>query len=325
MYTRFYDDTVVTRFIKGFLANTNIPLTSVVSKGDRLACGNVYISKDGNIVRAAESSNQLEFFTKDYSIIDNYIYNKEYKSLTSTYISNISGYDSTTHRWLGEFLRFYRDYFGIDMMPFYNCFGNDYIDNVNFNSSSIFTGSSENTKLLIVPIKYNTTYYVAIDSTAPIEIQQGFYGPKGLMNELNSVLDSVENVFTDLFENTSEAINVEGKKHDIERHLQSMNFILNKYFRKDNELSDVSGDTIKNIMTSILIQTIRKTYLSDLVSDWITTKEASIISGLTPRQIRSIFIEDDLVLAKKEHNTWYIQLESFIYQYMVWCKGEIDD
>lgn len=144
-------------------------------------------------------------------------------------------------------------------------------------------------------------------------------------NELNSVLDSVENVFTDLFENTSEAINVEGKKHDIERHLQSMNFILNKYFRKDNELSDVSGDTIKNIMTSILMQTIRKTYLSDLVSDWITTKEASIISGLTPRQIRSIFIEDDLVLAKKEHNTWYIQLESFIYQYMVWCKGEIDD
>lgn len=192
MYTRFYDDTVVTRFIKGFLANTNIPLTSVVSKGDRLACGNVYISKDGNIIRAAESLNQLEFFTNEYSIIDNYIYNKEYKSLTSTYISNISGYDSITHRWLGEFLRFYRDYFGIDMMPFYNCFGNDYIDNVNFNSSSIFTESSENTKLLIVPIKYNTTYYVAIDSTAPIEIQQGFYGPKGLMNELNSVLTGTD-------------------------------------------------------------------------------------------------------------------------------------
>lgn len=144
-------------------------------------------------------------------------------------------------------------------------------------------------------------------------------------NELNSVLDSVGNVFTNLFENTNEAITVEGKKHDIEMYLQSMNFILNKYFRKDNELSDVSEDTIKNIMTSILVQTIRKTYLPDIVSDWITTKEASIISGLTPRQIRSIFIEDDLVLAKKEHNNWYIQLESFIYQYMVWCRGETDD
>lgn len=144
-------------------------------------------------------------------------------------------------------------------------------------------------------------------------------------NELNSVLDSVGNVFTNLFENTNEAITVEGKKHDIEMYLQSMNFILNKYFRKDNELSDVSEDTIKNIMTSILVQTIRKTYLPDIVSDWITTKEASIISDLTPRQIRSIFIEDDLVLAKKEHNNWYIQLESFIYQYMVWCRGETDD
>ena len=144
-------------------------------------------------------------------------------------------------------------------------------------------------------------------------------------NELNSVLDSVGNVFTNLFENTNEAITVEGKKQDIEMYLQSMNFILNKYFRKDNELSDVSEDTIKNIMTSILVQTIRKTYLPDIVSDWITTKEASIISGLTPRQIRSIFIEDDLVLAKKEHNNCYIQLESFIYQYMVWCRGETDD
>lgn len=144
-------------------------------------------------------------------------------------------------------------------------------------------------------------------------------------HELNSVLDSVGNVFTNLFENTNEAITVEGKKHDIEMYLQSMNFILNKYFRKDNELSNVSKDTIKNIMTSILVQTIRKTYLPDIVSDWITTKEASIISGLTPRQIRSIFIEDDLVLAKKEHNNWYIQLESFIYQYMVWCRGETDD
>lgn len=144
-------------------------------------------------------------------------------------------------------------------------------------------------------------------------------------NELNSVLDSVGNVFTNLFENANEAITVEDKKHDIEMYRQSMNFILNKYFRKDNELSDVSEDTIKNIMTSILVQTIRKTYLPDIVSDWITTKEASIISGLTPRQIRSIFIEDDLVLAKKEHNNWYIQLESFIYQYMVWCRGETDD
>ena len=137
-------------------------------------------------------------------------------------------------------------------------------------------------------------------------------------DELNDTLKYVEQAFTSIFENGEDAIKTKDKKQDIEMYLQSMNFILNKYFRKDNELSDVSEDTIKNIMTSILVQTIRKTYLPDIVSEWITTKEASIISGLTPRQIRSIFIEDDLVLAKKEHNNWYIQLESFIYQYMVW-------
>lgn len=141
-------------------------------------------------------------------------------------------------------------------------------------------------------------------------------------DNLNTLLMKVEDIFTKLLENIDEAICVEGKKQSIELYLKSINFVLNKYFRKDNMLPDFSDENIRNIMSSILIECVRNTYIPDLKSGWITTKEASIISGLPIKKIRYIFIENGNVIAKKNRNSWYLDLQSFIEQYSIWLSTQ---
>jgi hypothetical protein len=69
-----------------------------------------------------------------------------------------------------------RDIYDLDLMPFYNCYANEVITDIDFSSDArveiVSTKASYNSlyKILSVPVKFGKTYMVAIDSELPVEM-----------------------------------------------------------------------------------------------------------------------------------------------------------
>jgi hypothetical protein len=62
---------------------------------------------------------------------DTFGYNRKITNITKNLPICNNIYDSDTHEYLGDFLRFQRDYLGVDLMPLYNCFSNRVCNNLN--------------------------------------------------------------------------------------------------------------------------------------------------------------------------------------------------
>lgn len=79
----------------------------------------------------------------DVGIRDNYKAHKYYNygdkllNYTKNLIIKNNVYDSYTHEYLGDYLRFQRDYCGINLMPLYNCFSNTACKNLYIKSTYI--------------------------------------------------------------------------------------------------------------------------------------------------------------------------------------------
>lgn len=194
MYTKFYDDTIVTRFIKYLLATTYVPLVRVWKPKDFAIKGFHYLY-DGRIVKALNTGN-LESI-KDFDVMKLYIPDKSYFGINSTYVSNSNSYDSVTHRWLGNYLRFLRDYYNLNLMPFYNCFCGEFLNNIDIGNVTIENSTykgiisgvqNTNYKIAIIPVKFGTIYNLAVECDSPIEYMYGFYGPKGLIEDPTNIL-----------------------------------------------------------------------------------------------------------------------------------------
>ena len=187
MYTRFYDDTIVTRFIKYLLANTYTPLVRVWNPGGFALSGSMYIHQ-GKIMQAKKTG-FLDSIT-DFDVKQLFIPTRCYYGINSTYSSNTNGYDPVTHRWLGNYLRFIRDYYGVNLMPFYNCFCGEFVSNVDIKQvtsdsgttyHNIVSSTDSRSKIFVVPVRFGQTYNLAIDCDTGVEFMYGFYGPKGLI------------------------------------------------------------------------------------------------------------------------------------------------
>lgn len=184
MFQKFFTDTIESKFIKSLLRNTPIPTYRSITDNDYVIAGCTYINKYG-IVRYLESG-----IAKDSQFIrlSPYILNLKDRTYTENYISKYNYYDTETHEKLGDYLRLFRNLNEIDLMQYYNCFSYRFFDNIVLNHNA-FNGHGysleKNTiyKVAAIPIKFDKTYTIAIDSNSPINIKSFLYDSLGFLNK----------------------------------------------------------------------------------------------------------------------------------------------
>lgn len=196
MPQRFYTNTVESKYIKSLLSNVNLPVNKAVFDGDLLLSGNTYFY-DGKLILCTTSG---YLFDKTYNID-----NKQVCVYTSLGIDPPVGgglisssvlYDSATHKFLGDYLRFLQSDIGLNLLPYYNCF--------NYESTSDFTlDDSKDSgyefvtnpfyKVLLVPIRYNRKYSIYIDSESPVYMKSVIYGDFGMVKYNEIYLTNILN------------------------------------------------------------------------------------------------------------------------------------
>lgn len=143
--------------------------------------------------------------------IPNYNYNQKIRNVTRNLKINSTIYDSHTHEYLGEYLRFIRDYNLVDLMSLYNCFSNNLCSNLNIeiitsiekkqdpngteteveNKTTITTNGNTH-KIYMFPVKLNRDYTIAIDSELPVEIWCGIYDKYQITNLTKKIKQNTE-------------------------------------------------------------------------------------------------------------------------------------
>lgn len=118
-----------------------------------------------------------------YDIINTIDYDKFIPGLTQKFISTTSYYDEITHKFLGDYLRLIKNRYNLNLMSLYNCFnykiGEEVYIEENTNTDgeryTLTNNVNDRYKMVLVPIKFNTTYTVALDSALPILIKGIIY------------------------------------------------------------------------------------------------------------------------------------------------------
>lgn len=96
-------------------------------------------------------------------------------------------YDTKTHEYLGDYLRFLRDYYNINLMSLYNCFTDKIYNNVYFDFvlnpkaakenqiKVLFNAQEPEYRLYALPVKLFAEYTIAVDCDQGIEMFCGLY------------------------------------------------------------------------------------------------------------------------------------------------------
>lgn len=206
MFQRFFTNTIETKFIKALLSSISLPIYNTVSDGDYLIDGCMYVYNN-NIIRCTRSglirterqegllcspdvlcstsllcgANGAIRLPAKYEIVHSYSIGDKLPTVTHSYINRYGYYEGTTHRYLGDYLRCYRDTTGIDLMPFYNCYNYEYSNTFHFDKGSLVDGKNDFYTVYLIPIKFNRTYTIAIDCPTIITYSAVLYGELGLI------------------------------------------------------------------------------------------------------------------------------------------------
>ena len=161
------DSNVFIGHIKQLLKNFNLPNCPI---GESNKEPNKHFIENDKIYLYKYDENRA---LNETVTVTHYIFNRFYPNLTSNLKLDNNIYDRYTHRYLGKYLRFIRDYKNVDLMSMYNCFDQEVFEKeFNFKIKSTikkeFT-SNENITAYSIPVYLNKLYLFKMISTAPIE------------------------------------------------------------------------------------------------------------------------------------------------------------
>ena len=170
---KFFTNTIEKNFIKSVLKYTPLPNLPTVIKGRYLLEGFSYVYKN-KVIKCMKSGylESEDSNTKaEIKVIEsNYSFAKPQIMHTFSYTSKSKYYDSDTHRQLGDYLRYVRDVFNINLMGMYNCYTNKQLDNYKLDSNKgLVLDANADTELLLIPVKFNQVYTIALNCDVPFK------------------------------------------------------------------------------------------------------------------------------------------------------------
>ena len=190
MLYRFFEDTLAGRFIKHLLRAEPIPRFKIIQDEDYLIPGRCYLY-NGLIIKCLEAGHFKHDPTDNLYPSDNLYptmklfpganpisnltlatykvlryYDPADPTVQYNYHSKYLWHDSDTHYHLGEYLRYLKLEKGIDLLPYYNCF--------NY-KSTINLEIPHGKKYLLVPVKFNRNYTIALNSPNAFKISKVLY------------------------------------------------------------------------------------------------------------------------------------------------------
>lgn len=163
---QFNSNNIIVNYIKQLLHSFNLPQAHI-SKDKKYLKNQYYIVNNNICVYNEEEG---------LKVLRDYRFNDFIPNLTRNLKITNNIYDSYTHKYLGDYLRFIRDYKGVNLMQLYNCFSNEYpeyceISEFNFNTSD------KSYTITAIPVKNNQTYTIALNSDVGYEILCAYRDP----------------------------------------------------------------------------------------------------------------------------------------------------
>ena len=171
MYQQIFKDTLGGRFIKALLSETALPLHVSVSPGDLLVQNHFYYYRS-YIIKCTRSGILGDLSDTGAQFEQLRLFDEEDKQNAYKYISYANYYDPDTHHQLGNYLRYYKSKTGINLFPYYNCYCNHSLPDVQLEKSETqITAKSVTTqteKVIGFPILANKRYSISIDSNSEV-------------------------------------------------------------------------------------------------------------------------------------------------------------
>ena len=167
----FDTNTIEYEYIQSLLYDTYVPTIPVFSKTPDANTLSLLWNEKVRYIIVSNAVMKLES-ESTLNTLQPYVFGKFYKGFTTNFVNKQNYYNTELHEALGNYLRFYNDYYDIDLMPLYNCFSNRYVDSFSLpivwnSTKKRFEGSAPkgDIKLLAVPVKNGRSYQIAIESS----------------------------------------------------------------------------------------------------------------------------------------------------------------